>query len=746
MRRLTILLLCSALALSTLVTGRTAHAQTGFDAVNAQRATVSITQMTRTANGQPIISCVGSGTLVSASGLILTNAHIALGSTRCKTDMLVIGLTLQLDEPPVATYYADVLESNIGWDLAVLQITRSLDGRPIDRSVLALPFVEPGDSETLNLDDTLSIVGYTNSDEKSSGAAAVRRGTISNFTEEARVGNRAWIKTNAVIPGRMSGGGAYNNAGQLIGVPTIEPLPSGTEACRIVQDTNGDNRIDAKDTCIPSGGYINALRPSRLARGLVRAAQLGITTGGSNVTDALPKPKDPPAFSRLFFASGVSAAGMPTSVVTSLPSGTKSLYLFFDYANLIDGMVYELRTTIDGVPNATFSLAPTTWSGGERGLWYIGSREQVWPNGQYVFTLLVEGVRAGSAQITLGGAAQTAPTFSDILFGVAADGRPLLATGNVLPAGDTITAEFVFNNMPAGARWRQAWYYEGVQITPPTPASWSDKDGANGKKRVSAASSPGNALQPGRYRLELYMGDQLAATSDFVMAGKQVIDRVNVFDNVSFASIVTGDKPSDPGTTFNTSITRLYTTFNWNELAAGTPWTWRWSVDGNPLFESTQPWQPTVGSLFWLRIEGTGHLPDGSYTLELLVQGVSMGKATAKVGLGQLPVNTFATAAGIQLQGRVTDAETGQGIPGVMFIVLRGDVASKEFTWRMTEVDAISISDSQGQFQLNRLLPRGVSYNLIIVARGYLPISTDGLKLDDKVKSPLVLNIELNRD
>ena len=69
---------------------------------------------------------------------------------------------------------------------------------------------------------------------------------------------------------------------------------------------------------------------------------------------------------------------MPTAVVTGMPAGTSRLYLFFDYNNMRDGIIYELRTTQDGVPNPTFSLAPATWNGGKSGMWYIGSSAQTW--------------------------------------------------------------------------------------------------------------------------------------------------------------------------------------------------------------------------------------------------------------------------------------------------------------------------------------------------------------------------------
>src|SRR5258706_8648805 len=122
--------------------------QSAFDPIKAQRATVYIMQMYTNTQGQAIISCVGSGTLVTPTGLILTNAHNATSSERCPSDRLAIGLTVRIGEAPVARYYAERTAVNTGWDLAVLQIVRTIDGNPVDQSTLTLPFAEIASEET----------------------------------------------------------------------------------------------------------------------------------------------------------------------------------------------------------------------------------------------------------------------------------------------------------------------------------------------------------------------------------------------------------------------------------------------------------------------------------------------------------------------------------------------------------------------------------------------------------------------
>src|SRR5262245_61502938 len=135
-------LLCAAILNSPpgIVSAIPRQQQNTFDPTNAQRATVLVMQVYFNAAGQTIISCVGTGTIVTADGLILTNAHLAIPSQSCKSDRLVIGLNVRIGEAPVVTYYAQVVESNVGWDLAVLQITSTLDQRPVNRATLALPF------------------------------------------------------------------------------------------------------------------------------------------------------------------------------------------------------------------------------------------------------------------------------------------------------------------------------------------------------------------------------------------------------------------------------------------------------------------------------------------------------------------------------------------------------------------------------------------------------------------------------
>lgn len=711
-----------------------------------KQATVFLMQTYQNQN-QPIISCVGSGTLISADGLILTNAHTALPSETCRSDRVVIAVTVRLDEPPVPTYTAEVIEASAGLNLAVLRINGYLDGRPIEPGTLRLPFVELGNSDAIALDDTITVVGYP---DLGNTPVEVTRGTVTGFTAEARAGDRAWVRTGAVIPGTMTGGGAYSREGRLIGIPTIAPSQAGGEPldCRFLQDTNLDGRANTSDACVPVGGFISALRPANVARGLVRAATLGIRQGPDLTSTPLAPPEGEPSFSRLFFATRVNEAGVPANVVGSAPSGITSLYLFFDYQNMVNGMIYELRVTVDDATEAIYGLPPATWSGGRSGTWYIGSSNIPWKNGVYFFRLFIEGREVASRSIVIGGGPTSEPGFSDIVFGlIDRDTGGLVGTSYVLPEGAAIQARFNYRNMVPGTPWTYIWYYEGRELARGNEV-WALE--AQGTHVITAQAE----FLPGRYRLELGVNNTLSATADFVVAGGAEASRPVIFTDLRVSTQQPGatETVQPARSEFPSGIKTLVVFFDWRLIGPGTPWTWRWLIDGDPLIEVTEPWDaPPDGENYYLTLDSLQGLPDGTYTLEISIQNVPLASVSARVGLGQLPVGTFASAEGVQMVGRITDAATGQGIPGAMFIVLRPEYSVEDFTWSQSQVLGTSLADSQGFYQVPVLLPRGteddpVLYSILVRAEGYLPVSADAIPVAADTASPVEINVELSRN
>ncbi len=721
--------------------------ESSFDLERVKRATVFIMQARATTNA-PIITCISSGTLVSRDGLILTNAHSTVPGENCPGDTLIIALNLRDNEPPVPLYRAEVVQANPGLDLALLRITRQNDGRLVDTASLSLPFVELADSDAVRLDSTVTLIGYPG---LGNDPISVVRGTINGFIAEPSGGTKSWFKTSTPVPGAFSGGGAYNQDGQLIGIPTTAPIAANSpEAnCLILQDTNGDGQSNSADACVAVGGLINSLRPTNFVRPLLRAASLGIQVSIPTMTAAAGQMQTSasgtPRFRRMFFAPAVNEAGMPTTTIRSLPAGSTGLYLFFDYENMTPETVYELRVTIDGVLNPIYGLSPVRWSGGRSGSWYVGTTEQPLPNGVYDFTLFINGV-ASESQRLLVGQSVSAPTFTDIIFGLEDLQGNVLGNGFVLPVGTTASARFIFRNMENDTPWAAIWYREGNEIIGSrTPDGTVWQDGEQGIKTIRIQSPTG--LLPGNYRLDLYIDGRLAATSNFTLAGAQQGSFARIFDNTHFATADTPDEAvnAPPVTSFPTATEAIYALFDWEQIGTGTLWTMQWYIDEDLFYEQTIPWfAPQSGEDFVVQVMGRDTLPDGTYRMELRLNNLLFASQSARIGIGLLPIDRFAVTEGIQMRGTILDAVTNQGIPGATVFIITEDFSAADFTrdWQQDQIFDLSVTDSSGFFQIDRLLQPGIQYSIVIVAQGYLPITADAVEFvpdDNPVDIPIYL-------
>lgn len=197
---------------------------------------------------EPVAS--GSGTIIDPSGLILTNYHVAFFEDE-EFDRLGILITESTDQPPVATYFAEVVTADKEADLAVLRITADAANNPVCAENLKLLAVRIGDSDQVEIGDELTIIGYPGIGGLT---VTITSGRVSGF--EAALGQRIWIETDALVSFGNSGGGAFNSEAQLVGIPT---------------GVNEEN-IDRL------GDRLNLLRPVNLAQQLVENARAGRRT------------------------------------------------------------------------------------------------------------------------------------------------------------------------------------------------------------------------------------------------------------------------------------------------------------------------------------------------------------------------------------------------------------------------------------------------------------------------------------
>lgn len=158
----------------------------------------------------------GSGTIVDESGLILTNYHVLDPDLVGVYDDVALYTAEDPQDVPDLTYFGGLAAWDQELDLAVVRITRSRNGIDIDPEALDLRTVKMGDSDDLEIGGNLAVLGYPVIGE---GSLELTKGSISGLlASEGR--KQAWIKTDARIAAGNSGGGAFDERGYLIGVPT----------------------------------------------------------------------------------------------------------------------------------------------------------------------------------------------------------------------------------------------------------------------------------------------------------------------------------------------------------------------------------------------------------------------------------------------------------------------------------------------------------------------------------------------
>ena len=132
------------------------------------------------------------------------------------------------------------------------------------------------------------------------------------------------------------------------------------------------------------------------------------------------------------------------------------------------------------------------------------------------------------------------------------------------------------------------------------------------------------------------------------------------------------------------------------------------------------------GTGYQVRLTAPDGIPDGTYTLNLLINGILLDSAQASVGIGQLEINRLEEIGGLQLGGQIIDADTGDGIAGATFVLITEDFSIADFVWDSEQIYGLAIADANGRFEIDRPLEFDSPYSIYVIAEGYLPITQDG--------------------
>ncbi|HHY64494.1 MAG TPA: trypsin-like serine protease, partial [Clostridiaceae bacterium] len=153
------------------------------------------------------IISMGSGTIVSSNGYILTNFHCVGENGRLYNSDGYVAIALTDDikkniQPQYIAQYRSGVES---LDLAVVKIIADLNWNQLNPADLNLVPAKLADSDLVELGDEISILGYPGVGGETITYTA---GRVSGFIDEDNDSVIDWIKTDAVVNHGNSGGTA----------------------------------------------------------------------------------------------------------------------------------------------------------------------------------------------------------------------------------------------------------------------------------------------------------------------------------------------------------------------------------------------------------------------------------------------------------------------------------------------------------------------------------------------------------
>lgn len=421
----------------------------------------------------------GSGTVLTESGLILTNYHVMgeVEQEKLYNGKGFAGIAINptnLKGRPIVKYAAYMIAGSPALDLALLRIAGLLEDAdaPLPEN-LGLTAIAIGDSQALQIGDEIDAFGFP-----SIGGDTVTftSGIVSGFEDRENDGYSEWLKVDLNINHGNSGGLATNGSGEFVGVPT-------------------QGRQDL--------GMIGFVRDGNMAIDWVRRVLL-------DEPDTAQADPTAPAVGRMQFAKAIDSKGVARKPAVRFDSGLDTIYATFDYANFADGAKFEFSWYRDGFQILNDGVV---WEFGKDGsTWVNVYDDNGLADGFYELEIKYNGVQLYRNGVVVGAEKQHLnASFGPITFaeGVTNDDQPISPGVNFADVAE-IYAFFAVDGVENGAKWTRRWYIDG-EIATSADDVW--KAGALDNTWISLSSNEGG-LPVGRYRLELLIEDKVVQSGE----------------------------------------------------------------------------------------------------------------------------------------------------------------------------------------------------------------------------------------
>jgi S1-C subfamily serine protease len=430
---------------------------------------------------------LGSGTVMDANGLILTNNHVVEGeaSNGLMNDDALAFIAVpppDLRGEAVIKYVATIAKYDPDIDLALVQIIGLVDDpeAPLPEN-LGLPAIQIGNSDDMMIGDEINMFGYPG---LGGNTPTYTKGTVAGFLDEDRNGIYEWIKTDAELNHGNSGGLSTDDQGRFVGVPTMG-------------NTDEIGKI-----------------------GLVRSGNLALDF----VNSYFPNPQGTGAqVTNVQYSEVINRRGEAINPTTKFDSGITDIYAVFNYSGFEDGGDFTYVWYNDGQETQRDSFG---WDGGESGSnWVSTYDDNGLPDGYTELEIFYNGESIYRGGVTVGEGTPVGPvnpgtaSFGDITFAEGVDNNNGPQGINSIFVGvQEVYAFFDYTGMTNGADWVSRWYYEG-QLVLETPSTWDGGD--SGTSWVSIYHPDG--LPAGLFELELEVQGEIFQTGSFTVQDSGIV-------------------------------------------------------------------------------------------------------------------------------------------------------------------------------------------------------------------------------
>ncbi len=252
----------------------------------------------------------------------------------------------------------------------------------------------------------------------------------------------------------------------------------------------------------------------------------------------------------------------------------------------------------------------------------------------------------------------------------------------------------------------------------------SGKSGGSKSATQSASAPTPAAPAPAPQKSSRRPGTMpsLRGAAQGATGSRRTVKREPVFSQLTFATRVTRDgRPINASNRLPSGGKRFFASFNFENMRKGTPWRQVWAINGETVLDQPAKWEDGGSGLKTIAFGGNSTLPDGEYHLILTVRNEIVAEGKLYKGRKQDDNDT-------EVSGVIGDERTGRGIAGVQVLALKPNVSVRQFMQRQDQslIFTAAQTDRGGKFTFPQQLPKGNSYSLIVIAKGYQDMAIEG--------------------